>query len=56
MPFGLHFAPAIFQRLIDNVLGPEFEPYVFVYLDDIIIISRTFDENLTRLGEVFQRL
>jgi len=56
MPFGLHSAPATFQRLLDSVLGPELEPHVFVYLDDIIIISRTFSEHLRLLAETFRRL
>jgi len=56
MPFGLHSAPATFQRLLDTVLGPELEPHVFVYLDDIIIISRTFSEHLELLAETFRRL
>ena len=28
-----------FQRLIDSLFGPELEPYVFGYLDDIIIAT-----------------
>ncbi|XP_026829827.1 uncharacterized protein LOC105274440 [Ooceraea biroi] len=56
MPFGLHSAPATFQRLLDQVLGPELEPEVFVYLDDIVICTRTFDRHLTVLREVFCRL
>ena len=56
MPFGLHSAPATFQRLLDAVLGPELEPQVFVYLDDIIIASRTFEEHIDTLREVFRRL
>jgi len=56
MPFGLHSAPATFQRLLDEVLGPELEPHVFVYLDDIIVINKTFDGHLDTLREVFQRL
>ncbi|KMQ88444.1 reverse ribonuclease integrase, partial [Lasius niger] len=56
MPFGLHSAPATFQRLLDAVIGPALEPHVFVYLDDIIVISRTFDDHLRLLREVFQRL
>jgi len=56
MPFGLHSAPATFQRLLDTILGPELEPHVFVYLDDIIIISRTFREHFELLSETFRRL
>lgn len=56
MPFGLHSAPATFQRLMDEVLRPTLEPYVFVYLDDIIVVSQTFREHLDRLTEVFDRL
>lgn len=56
MPFGLHSAPATFQRLLDSILGPELEPRVFVYLDNIIIITKTFEEHLETLGVVFERL
>jgi len=56
MPFGLHSAPATFQRLLDSILGPELEPHVFIYLDDIIIVSATFDEHIEHLTEVFRRL
>jgi len=56
IPFGLHSAPATFQRLLDTVIGPELEPHVLVYLDDIIVVSRTFDEHLHHLATVFHRL
>ncbi|XP_039303430.1 uncharacterized protein LOC120357332 [Solenopsis invicta] len=56
MPFGLHSAPATFQRLLDRILGPELEPHVFVYLDDVIIASPTFADHLKHLEEVFRRL
>jgi hypothetical protein len=56
MPFGLHSAPATFQRLLDQVVGPDLEPRVLVYLDDIIVTSQTFDEHLELLKEVFRRL
>lgn len=56
MPFGLHSASATFQRLLDSVLGPELEPNVLVYLDDIVVASPTFDEHLGHLAEVFRRL
>lgn len=55
MPFGLHNAPATWQRLIDNILG-DLEPYVFVYLDDVIICTQTFQKHLEVLNDVFRRL
>lgn len=56
LPFGLHNAPATWQRFIDRVLGVDLEPYVFVYLDDIIIVTQDFDQHLRVLKEVFRRL
>lgn len=56
MPFGHHSAPATFQRIMDTIIGPEFSDFAVVYLDDIIIISRTFDKHLTHLRTVFTRL
>lgn len=56
MPFGLHGSPATWQRLIDRVLGADLEPFVFVYLDDIIICTPDFETHLRVLESVFQRL
>lgn len=56
MPFGLHNSPATWQRLVDNVLGAELEPQVFVYLDDIVIITKDFKTHIQTLEEVFKRL
>lgn len=56
MAFGLHSAPATFQRLLDRVIGPELEPRVFAYLDDLIVTSATFNEHLDLLKLVFKKL
>ena len=56
MPFGLHSAPATFQRLMDVVIGVDLEPKVLVYLDDIIVLGESFNEHLALLREVFRRL
>jgi len=56
MPFGLYSAPVTFQRLLDQILGPELEPNMIVYLDNIIVISQTFDEPFRHLAEIFRRL
>ena len=53
MPFRLCNAPSAFQRLMEQVLAglnPEDGPlFVAVYLDDVLIFSRTLDEHLTHL-------
>lgn len=56
MPFGLHSAPATFQRALDTVIGADMEPHAFAYLDDIIVIGKTLEEHLENLREVFRRL
>ena len=56
MPFGLTCVPLVFQRLMDVVLCGLSYQACLVYLDDIIVFGKTFDEQLTRLGEVFSRL
>ena len=54
MPFGLRNAPQTFQRFMDIVL--QGLPYVFCYIDDILIASESFDQHLIHLREVFARL
>ena len=44
------------QRLIDALFGPECEPYVFCYLDDIIVVTQTFDEHIKWLEIVLRRI
>jgi len=56
MPFGLHSAPATFQRLLDQIITPELAPGAVAYLDDIVVVSATFTEHLKLLEEVFRRL
>ena len=56
MPFGLSNAPATWQRIVDTIFGPELEPNVMVYLDDIVITSVTFSEHLKLLEIIFDRL
>ena len=53
MPFGLTNAPAVFQRLMQQVMAPlkstSRPDYVSVYLDDILIFSRSLEEHLQHL-------
>jgi len=56
MPYGLTGAPATFQRLLDHLIDPAMEPHVFAYLDDIVVVTKTFDEHLERLSRVLSRI
>lgn len=55
-PFGLVNAPGSFQRIMNMLLHGLTWHSCLVYLDDIIIFSKTFDEHLEKLGEVLDRL
>ncbi|KAH0811943.1 hypothetical protein GEV33_010848 [Tenebrio molitor] len=56
MPFGLTNAPAVFQRAINMALGLLRHEYALVYLDDILVISKTVEEGLERLDNVLNAL
>ena len=56
MPFGLCNAPASFQRLMDLVLTGLQWSQCLVYLDDIVVLGRSFEEHIQNLNAVFQRL
>ena len=55
MPYGLCNAPATFQRLMQNCLGELNLTYALIYLDDVIVFSRTEEEHLHCLWVVFAR-
>ncbi|KAI7790520.1 Pol polyprotein [Triplophysa rosa] len=56
LPFGLTNAPAIFQGLINDVLGDMINRFVFVYLDDILIFSQSLQEHTRHVRVVLQCL
>jgi len=56
MPFVLCNAPATFQRLMDLVLSGVQWQQCLVYLDDIIVVGKDFEEHLKNLGMVLQKL
>ena len=56
MPFGLCNAPGTFERVMEVVVRGLQWKTCLVYLDDIVVFARTFDEHLVRLGEVLDRL
>ena len=54
LPFGVASAPAIFQKIMDEIL--QGIPRVVCYLDDILISGSSDKEHLTNLEEVLKRL
>ena len=54
VPFGLTQALAYFQELMTGVLK-DF-PFTITYLDDIIIFSRTAEEHLHHIRQVFEKI
>ena len=52
MPFGLTNAPSTFQRLMETCLEDINLKFCVIYLDDIIIFSKTLMEQIDRLDAV----
>lgn len=51
IPFGLCNSPATFQRLMERVLARLTGKSCMVYLDDVLVIGRIFQEHLDNLRE-----
>ena len=56
MPFGVTNAPGFFQRAMHSVLGPLLGRCALVYLDDIVIYSRSPEEHVNDVRAVLQAL
>ena len=56
MPFGLCNAPATFQRVMNTILRDGLDRFVLVFLDDILIFSRTREEHEQHIRAVLDRL
>ncbi len=55
LPFGLHGAPATFQRMMDILLRPH-QSYAAAYLDDVVVHSESWEEHLAQLRRVLLEL
>ncbi|GBG65039.1 hypothetical protein CBR_g49108 [Chara braunii] len=51
MPFSLTNVPATFQMVMNDIFRDILEEYVLVYLDDILVYSRTLEDHLRHLRE-----
>jgi hypothetical protein len=56
MPFGLTNAPASFQSYANDCLREFLDIFCVVYLDDVLIYSRTLEEHVAHVKQVLSRL
>ncbi len=56
MPFGLVNAPATFQRLMNDILRDYLRKFYLVYLDDIIIYSKSLKDHKQHVRKVLQTI
>lgn len=56
LSFGLKISPPVFQRLIDEVIGPDLDCFVKRYLDDLLIATETYEQHVDILSRVLDRL
>ena len=56
MPFGVLNALATFQRLKNNTFKDELDTFISVYLDDILVFSRTVEEHLKHVHIALEKL
>jgi len=56
IPFGFCNVPATFHRFISKVLKGLVNEKCMIYLDDLLVMGRSFAEHLQNLQEVFERL
>ena len=56
MPFGLTNAPATLERMMERVLSGLHWETCLIYLNNVIVFGRTFEEHIVRLHQVLTRL
>ena len=56
MPFGLNLCPATYKALMQRILGELCYKTSIVYIDDLIIFGRNYEEAYERLVQVLVKL
>ena len=55
MPFGLKNAPATFQRMMDEILREYLYKFCFVYMDDVVVFSKSLSEHIDHIRVIFKK-
>lgn len=55
LPFGLSNSPSVFQKMMNTVLSGFVDKFVQLYLDDVLLYSRTAEEHLQHIRLVLER-
>ena len=55
LPFGLHGAPATFQRMMDRLLRGK-EGYAAAYMDDLVIFSPDWESHIEHVSDILETL
>ena len=57
LPFGLKTAPAIFQRILSNIIRKyKLSDFTVNFIDDILIFSKTFEEHIQHISRLLEAL
>lgn len=57
LPFGLKTAPAIFQRILSNIIRKhKMSEFAVNYIDDILVFSKTFNEHIQHLSKLLEAI
>jgi hypothetical protein len=56
LPFGLKTVVGSFSRAMNVILGPEVREFTVNYIDDLLIVSHSFEQHLQHLDKVLSRL
>lgn len=56
LPFGLSTSVSTFSRCLSSIFGSEFDSFLVIYVDDLLIMSTSFEEHMHHIEKVFNRL
>lgn len=54
LPFGLRNGPSAFQRVMQSILAPYLWLFCLVYIDDIVVYSKSYEEHIDHLDKVLE--